>query len=105
MGGQNRSSVRRELGLKAASTQPIALLTTQLTGGKARFMQFARLAVHIEPGLAPVVESYEGLTHWKRALTPRLSPRPRDCLHLRKPCAGATRSSGDGTEEEFSSGD
>lgn len=67
MGGNNRRSVRRELGLKAVSMRPIARLTTQLTGGKARFMEFARLAIHIEPGLAPVVESYEGLTHWKRA--------------------------------------
>jgi hypothetical protein len=59
--------VRRELGLKAVNTRPIALLTTQITGGKARLMEFARLAIHIEPALAPVVESYEGLTHWKRA--------------------------------------
>lgn len=67
VGGENRRLVRQELGLKAVSTRPIALLTTQITGGKARFMEFARLALHIEPGLAPVVESYEGLTHWKRS--------------------------------------
>ena len=67
VGGNNRRAVRQELGLKTVSSRPIALLTTQITGGKARFMEFARLAVHIEPGLAPVVESYEGLTHWKRA--------------------------------------
>jgi len=53
---------RRRLGLKPASSSPIGMLSQQLHGGKATFMQFARLAVHIEPALGPVIESYDTLT-------------------------------------------
>jgi len=61
MGGCQMDRVRRKLGLKPVIGRPIALLTSQLRGGKATFMEFARLAVHIEPALACIVESYDSL--------------------------------------------
>jgi|SRR5437588_8465459 len=66
-GGAHRCRVRRQLGLKPTSSQPIALLTKGLRDGKATFMEYARLAVLIEPGLAYVVETYESLRPWLRA--------------------------------------
>src|SRR6266403_3653705 len=61
-GGQNIVVARRRLGLKSASSSPIGMLSQQLDGGKSTFMQFARLAVHIDPSLAPIIESYDTLT-------------------------------------------
>jgi hypothetical protein len=66
-GGAHRRRVRRKLGLKPTSVRPIALLTRMLRDGKATFMEHARLAAHIEPGLAYVVETYESLKPWLRA--------------------------------------
>jgi hypothetical protein len=66
-GGAHRRRVRRQLGLRPTSARPIALLTKCLRDGKAGFMEFARLAVHIEPSLACVVETYESLKPWPRA--------------------------------------
>jgi hypothetical protein len=50
-----------------ASERPIALLSKGLRGGKAYFMEQARLAAHIVSGLASVVETYESLKPWPRA--------------------------------------
>jgi len=39
----------------------------QLKGGKAQFMEFAHLAVHIEPELAPIVEDFDKLNSGLKA--------------------------------------
>src|SRR5882724_372303 len=63
-GGAHRLRVRHQLGLKRTSERPIALLTKGLRGGKAYFMEQARLAAHIVSGLASVVETYDSLPPW-----------------------------------------
>lgn len=65
--GSDMIQVRRELDLKPASASPIGMLANKLFGGKSAFMEFARLAVHIEAGLAPIVEAYENLPDRLRA--------------------------------------
>lgn len=67
VGGTDARGAREQLGLVRVQDAPIALLTKQLAGGKERFMEFAKLAVLIEPDLAPVVESYNDLNRGRRA--------------------------------------
>jgi hypothetical protein len=67
IGGRERRRTREQLGLKRVDNSPVGILTKQLAGGKQRFMEFARLALQIEPDLAPVVESYESLNDVGRA--------------------------------------
>src|SRR5258706_11250367 len=58
-GGADARRARETLGLRSVGSHaPIAMLMKKLAGDKDRFMEFAKLAVHIEPNLAPIIESY-----------------------------------------------
>lgn len=52
----------KKLGLPHSGCRQISELTKCIKGGKERFMEFARLAVNIEPALACVVDAYHNFT-------------------------------------------
>jgi hypothetical protein len=62
IGGEDRRLAREKLDLKPPSSTPIGMLSQLLVNGQETFMEFAHLAVHIEPGLAPVIEDYASLS-------------------------------------------
>lgn len=61
-GGRDVVSVRRQLDLKPASSTPIGMLSQLLVDGEQTFMEFAHLAVQIQPDLGPVIEDYASLS-------------------------------------------
>ncbi len=66
-GGEDIRLARAKLKLVPTTAAPISMLAQKLFGGKSAFMEFARLAVHIDVNLAPVVEAYESLPGPQRA--------------------------------------
>src|SRR5437764_25593 len=62
LGGYDTKMVRRKLDLKPASATPIGMLCQLLAKGEETFMEFAHLAVHIEPELAVICEDYDSLS-------------------------------------------